>query len=500
MKECLAELVPIITQIINSFSDTAYVPKSFKISRIRPLLKKPSLDSNTLKNYRPVSNLPFVSKVLEKVVDARLECHLTSNKLHEPNQSAYTKFHSTETALIKVQNEILQSLDQKNATILVLLDLSAAFDTIDHVTLLQRLECHFSITGKPLAWITSYLSDRYQTVCIDGQLSTPVRMTYSVPQGSVLGPKYYVMYTKPVGAICRKHGLNNHFYADDSQLYFSFNPINNISVEETISRVTDCITEIIQWMNNNMLKLNTEKTELIVFRSDRSSSTVSNISNISVKVDQSEITQSSSVRNLGAFLDSKMNMEQHVNSVCKSSYAQIRQIGRIRQYINKDVTKSLVNSMVSSRLDYCNALLYGVPKYALNKLQNVQNTAARIITRTSRYSHITPVLKELHWLPVQYRVKYKILTHTFKALHDQSPVYIRDMLEIYKPTRNLRSAYQSVTLVEPKSKKVKYGERSFISAAPSLWNSLPAKVRDCDTLQSFKRELKTHCFVQFYGN
>ena len=195
-----------------------------------------------------------------------------------------------------------------------------------------------------------------------------------------------------------------------------------------------------------------------------------------------------------------MNMEQHVNSVCKSSYAQIRQIGRIRQYINKDVTKSLVNSMVTSRLDYCNAILYGVPKYALNKLQNVQNTAARIISRTSRYSHITPVLKELHWLPVQYRVKHKILTHTFKALHDQSPVYIRDMLEIYKPTRNLRSAYQSVTLVEPKSKKVKYGERSFISAAPSLWNSLPAKVRDCDTLQSFKRELKTHCFVQFYGN
>ena len=333
---------------------TAYVPKSFKISRIRLHLIKPSLDSNTLKNYRPVSNLPFVSKILEKVVDARLERHLTINKLHEQNQSAYRKFHSTETALIKVQNDILQSLDKNNATILVLLDLSAAFDTIDHVTLLQRLECHFGITGKPLAWMTSYLSDRYQTVCIDGELSKPVRMTYSVPQGSVLGPKYYVMYTKPVGAICRKHGLNNHFYADDSQLYFSFNPINNISIEETITRVTNCLNEIIKWMNNNMLKLNTDKTELIVFTSDRNSETVSNIS---IKVDQSETTQSSSVRNLGAFLDSKMNMEQHVNSVCKSSYAQLRLIGRIRQYINTDVTKSLVNCMVTSRLDYCNAIL-----------------------------------------------------------------------------------------------------------------------------------------------
>jgi hypothetical protein len=141
-------------------------------------------------------------------------------------QSAYRKFHSTETALIKVQNDILQSLDKKSVTVLVLLDLSAAFDTIDHQTLLQRLKNHFGVTDIAHKWMSSYLTDRYQMVCVDGELSECVLMKYSVPQGSVLGPKNYIMYTKPVGAICKRHGLLHHFYADDSQLYLSFKPID----------------------------------------------------------------------------------------------------------------------------------------------------------------------------------------------------------------------------------------------------------------------------------
>ena len=146
--------------------ESAYVPHTFKSARIRPLLKKPGLDQNLLNNYRPVSSLLFISKILEKVVDMRLEQHLTIKNLHEEHQSAYRKFHSTETAVLKVQNDVLQSLDQNNVTIMVLLDLSAAFDTIDHQTLLHRLEHHYGVTGKPLTWMASYLNHRYQTVCI----------------------------------------------------------------------------------------------------------------------------------------------------------------------------------------------------------------------------------------------------------------------------------------------------------------------------------------------
>jgi hypothetical protein len=248
-------------------------------------------------------------------------------------------------------------------------------------------------------------------------------------------------------------------------------------------------------MNSNILKLNSDKTELIVFSSG---SNTDSVKNITVNVDQAEIKQSSSVRNLGAFLDSRVNMEHHVSSVCRSSYAQISKIGRIRKYINEEATKTLVNSLVTSRLDYCNALLYGIPQQTMKKLQLVQNTSARVIKRTSRKDHITPVMKDLHWLPIEYRVNYKILLHTFKSLKQQSPSYMQEMIQVYSTSRNLRSSNAPVRLVQPKT-KLKFGERSFSASAPKLWNSLPSHLKNCNTVESFKKHLKTHYFNLAYG-
>ena len=151
-----------------------------------------------------------------------------------------------------------------------------------------------------------------------------------------------------------------------------------------------------------------------------------------------------------------------------------------------------MNSLVTSRLDCCNTLLSGIPKTILNKLQNVQNTTARVVTRTSRYCHITPILKELHWLPVQYRVRYKILTHTYKALQDQFRVYIKALLHVYKPRRELRSHNSSHILKVPRSRTVSYGDRSFAIIAPKLWNALPPEVRECSTLFAFKKSLNPY--------
>ena len=332
---CIDDLVELITKLINSSLESSYVPRLFKGSYVKPLLKKPGLDKNELKNYRPVSNLPFVSKVLEKVVDVQMEQHLSENRQHELHQAAYRKFHSTETALLKVQNDILKSLDMGNITILVLLDLSAVFDTIDHGILLHHLEQHFHISGKPLAWMKSYLT---QSFYINGVLSDPVLMKYSVPQGSVLGPKNCVMYTKPVGTSCRRHDLDHHFYADDLHLYLSFKHNDNVSRDEAVRRVELCLNDIIHWMNHNMLKLNADKTELIVFTPKNH---LNQIADISSKVCSSEVKSVMSVRNLGAFFESQINMESHINSVCRSCYSQLRQIWHIRQYLKSDATKSL---------------------------------------------------------------------------------------------------------------------------------------------------------------
>ena len=179
---------------------------------------------------------------------------------------------------------------------------------------------------------------------------------------------------------------------------------------------------------------------------------------IKINIGDAEIKPSLVVRNLGAMLDSKMDMEQHIKSVCRSCYGQIRQIGHIRKFLTCDATKMLVNSLVTSRMDYCNGLLYGVPMTTLKKLQTVQNTAARLISKTARHDHISPVLKDLHWLPVQQRIQFKILTLTFKALHNLAPEYIKNLLQVYKPGRNLRSQSSSIRLVLPKSRTMTYGD------------------------------------------
>ena len=238
-------------------------------------------------------------------------------------------------------------------------------------------------------------------------------MKNSVPQGSMLGLKNYVMYTKSVGTICRRHDFNHHFYTDDSQLYLSFKPNDNVSRDEAVRRV-----------------------EFVM-----------------------------SVRNLGSFYDSQMNMESHVNNVCRFCYSQLRQIEHIRQYLNSDTTKSLVNSLVTSRLDYCNSLLFRPPQKTLNKLQIVQNTSAHIITRTPRRHHITPVRKELHWIPVRHRIQFKISTFTFKDLHGQAPDYIESLLDIYKPNRELKSGSNGTTFAVPKNRTRTYEYHSCMTVA-----------------------------------
>jgi hypothetical protein len=251
LKLCLQELLQIITSIINLYLKTASVPAAFKSAHIhvRLLLKKANLEPNTLKNYRPVSTLLFISKILEKVVNSRIEDHLTLNNLHEERQSAYRQFHSTESALLKAQTDILQSLHQNDVTILVMLVLSAAFDTICHATLLHRLQHVFGITCKPLGWIPSYLSDCHQSVCINGAKSKQVERKLSLLQGSVLDPKFYTMYTKPAGSICRHYGLDHHFYTDDSHLHLSFKPMGIVTQAETLHHIESCLHDIVCWMH-----------------------------------------------------------------------------------------------------------------------------------------------------------------------------------------------------------------------------------------------------------
>ena len=194
LKKVAVQLVPLMTAIFNKSLESSSVPSSFKHALVRPLLKKPGLDADNLKNYRPVSNLPFIAKCLERIVCERIESHIQMNQLHEPMQSAYRRCHSTETALLKVQGDILDALDQGCYVALVLLDLSAAFDTIEHSVLIKRLEHTHGIKDTALDWMRSYFQGRTQAVVISGTSSDITTLERGVPQGSVIGPKGYSIH------------------------------------------------------------------------------------------------------------------------------------------------------------------------------------------------------------------------------------------------------------------------------------------------------------------
>ena len=215
------------------------------------------------KNYRPVSNLSFISKIIEKCVAEQLVHHIDSNGLNEIMQSAYKKHHSTETALLKVKSDILQNFADGNVTCLVLLDLSAAFDMVNHKILLQRLQHRYGIKGVVLKWLESYLTEHQQCVIIDGELSEPALLKQGVPQGSVLGPILFTLYTAPLGNICHNHGIPYMMYADDQQLYVAFKTTSQVHYVKCMESISICVTDIQHWMNVNYLKLNGDKTELI---------------------------------------------------------------------------------------------------------------------------------------------------------------------------------------------------------------------------------------------
>ena len=319
-----------------------------------------------------------------------------------------------------MHNDVLCALDDGKCVMLVLLDLSAAFDTVHHGFLLSPLSQCIGVQGSAYTWVESYLSSRSLFVQIRDTSSSDRQLTCGLPQGSVLGPILYLVYASPLGAILRHHGVGFHMYADDTQLYLSMKTTKMEDVVSARTRVEVSLRKLNQWMLLNNLQLNNDKTELLVLPAKHRPKPPLD----SITVGDATVELTSSAWDIGAIFDDTMIFEEHVNDLCKTAFYHIRNvISRICPCLSIDSTKTLVHVLVMSCLNHCNALLYDLPDYLIQRLQYVMNAAAKVITCKQKLDHVTPLLIELHWLPVRQRIIFKILLYCIKVLHSAAPTY-----------------------------------------------------------------------------
>ncbi len=290
------------------------------------------------------------------------------------------------------------------------------------------------------------------------------------------------------------YGLSYHCYADDTQLYVSFSPISEEEKETAIDSLESAINDIKRFMIANKLKLNDDKTEVIFLGTKHR---LDKLHQIGVTVGDTIIYPTDKVRNLGVVFDKHLSMDDQVKTVYKEGFYHLKNLWRIRKFLNEEQSNVAAHAFISSKLDYRNALLGGAPKYQIKKLQLVQNAAARVVTKTGKYEHISAKCRELEWLPVAYRIKYKLNMLTWKALNKQAPEYISDLISEREHDIDLRTGKSKVLNI-PKTKLKSMGDKAFSVCAPKTWNLLPRNLRMSDKLQSFKAGLKSLFMSEAY--
>ena len=404
IKENLDILLPVLLRIINHSITIGSFNKLWKLSTIVPLQKK--VGSNmSLASYRLINNLPFLSKIAEKVILNQLQSHIDELQLLTSRLCAYRLGYSTELAILKITNDVLRSMDLQCVTPLVAIGLFTAFDTVNHSIMLSVLEHRFGITKNTLKWIHEYLCDRSIVVEINGMISSELALPFLVLQGSCAGLVLFNLYISTLYQTLQDQGSGAEVirYVDDTSAYKSY-PADSSAKESMMVMGLELDIKLTkQWMAENRLKINDTKTEYIVFGNNVQ---LAKCHHHGIKIGEETICKSNKIRLLGVHLDMQVILIEHIKLKSAKAAYNLYTIHELWKVLSKDTTKSLVYTIVSSHMDYCNSVMAGLPTETLEPLQRIQNLAAKLVCRKNCWDGAMEALKSLHWLNIEFCALY----------------------------------------------------------------------------------------------
>ena len=475
LSKCIDMLLPTIVTIINKSLNEGTVV-GLKHSVIIPKYKDKKLDKNEKKSFRPIFNIPILGKLIEKVVLKQFSEHISHTPYDSPYQHGYKKFHSTETMLLEMYDEVLLGFDKNFCTVLVMIDMSAAFDTVDIDILLDILKNQLNITGTAFLWFQSFLKDRTQCVKIGNCYSNSAKSKFGVPPGSTLGPILFNVYSKGLSDVMINSGFKTGSYADDSNGRLQF--IINMQYSSMCVNIPYLLDNIQQYMNKFYLKMNCDKTEIMLLHPKCLSGKT--IQGFFLNRDCVRFTKE--CKYLGFFIDPIFSFDKQVNGVISICNLKLRKIRKLRHLMDRNDAETCVRSVIFSKINYCNILFLNLSCANLDKLQKLQNTAVRLIFNLPPRSSVSDKYDKLKLLRVNQLIVLKCLLFVHKFFVNKLPESIKNLINVQNETNRL---------LVVKYYGSSHATRSFSYCAPRYWNKLPLSVRLTDCTSTFKTLTKT---------
>ena len=469
-----------ISQIFNLSIKTSSFPDDCKISKLKPLYKKGS--KTDPKNYRPISLLPIVSKIIEKLVHDQTQNYLSENKILYDYQSGFRKNYSTNYCLAYLNDKISKGFDKGLYTGMILIDLQKAFDTINHLLLLEKMT-FLGFSEKTIKWFKSYLMDRKFIVYVNEAASDPGLLTCGVPQGSILGPLLFLLYVNDMPQATKSELL---LYADDSCIFFQHKDVNTIQTQ-----LNEDFSNLCDWFVDNKLSIHfgDEKTKSILFASKWK---VKKASKLEISYKSIDIKQHSKVTYLGCIIDETLSGESMALNVINKISSKIKFLYRKNRFLTPGLRRLLCNSLIQPHFDYaCSSWYPFLTQNLKNKIQVMQNKCIRFCLQLDNMSHIgINELEKINWLNTYDRYRQNLCTIVFNSLHGKCPLYISEIFDVVQQdNRNTRFSY--LKLRQP-FRKTNMGQKSFSYTCPGEWNKLSNNLKNCQNLNTFKHKLKDH--------